>query len=85
MAVIELWSRTPTESRAAEVGDFYDDLDEVATCRRERDATVYLRHDLDHLAGALRGIAFMDLPCKLAWENLVQSPIQPYGGWRGFA
>ncbi len=43
-------------------GEFREDLEEVIGLASEGAASTSLWHDLDHLAGLLRGLAFMDLP-----------------------
>lgn len=44
------------------VGEFREDVDEVMGLARRAVDSVSLWHDLDHLSGLLRGLAFMDLP-----------------------
>ena len=43
-------------------GEFHQDTAEVLEVLSKEADSVFLWHDLDHLAGLLRGIAFMDLP-----------------------
>lgn len=43
-------------------GDFREDAAEVLELLSREPDSIFLWHDLDHLAGLLRGIAFMDLP-----------------------
>lgn len=49
-------------SPSVEAGDFGDDLTELSNVPERPDSEIVLWHDLDHLAGVPRGIAFMDLP-----------------------
>jgi hypothetical protein len=42
-------------------GEFREDATEVLEVLSREPDSIFLWHDLDHLAGLLRGIAFMDL------------------------
>jgi hypothetical protein len=56
---------TCAESPATEAGDFREDLAETVEMLTREEGEVQLWHDLNHLAGVLRGIAFTDVPRKL--------------------
>ncbi len=46
------------------VGEFREDVDEVIGLTTDPVSSMSLWHDLDHLSGLFRGLAFMDLPPK---------------------
>ncbi len=44
------------------VGEFREDVNEVMSLTTEAGNAVSLWHDLDHMSGLFRGLAFMDSP-----------------------
>jgi hypothetical protein len=64
----EYWDFDPRTSYAlkdnpeAGVGSVSDDLDEVRDLLQRPEDESYLWHDLDHLCGLLRMLAYLDLP-----------------------
>ena len=47
-----------------DIGDVVDDVQEVLEMSARDDHEVYLWHDLSHLCGVLRAVAYFDLPTK---------------------
>jgi hypothetical protein len=50
------------ESPPIVAGDFVDDVESIEELVTRNPSEVYLWHDLGHLSGVLRGLAFLNLP-----------------------
>jgi hypothetical protein len=59
---------TCADNPAKQAGDVSADYDELVESLSRTDEEIVLWHDLDHLAGVLRGLAFLDLEAQTRKE-----------------